>query len=508
MTNRLFLFIFLILILVSQILASSMNEVSSSQMNTSDDSIQLIKDKGVTKIFSDYVITHDMVVNGNLKIIGGALIVDGTVNGEIQVLGGDISINDSAIINGTIIAIGGKIQKSPDANIKGEVLELNKDKFSFSRIPEDYSDSGFKNWFDEDDCCSACRVSNPKLPHSQAYSESGWLRYNRAEGFYLQMNLHVENEFVPGNTLYGGVGRAFNRNTYSGVIGFEQRLFNDSFQLYIEKYDRSATNDIWRINDKLNSFSAFFIHEDFLDWYKTDGFETGGSLVLPLKIKLSALYKDELHTSMNTVATWSLFGSNKTFRDGYVIDEGKEISLNYTLSAGSKFQWECTSSLTGFIQYSRTESQNNSDFIFKKQDLIADSYFPITNGLGIHASVMAGTVSGDYYGPQHQYEIGGIGSLRGFEWKLFKGTRFSSGTVEIVFDDLTIFYDRAAIWSDESDGLSTGHWDKLINSYNGESLGVSIGSHKTRVDIIKPLGDIEHNDIQINLLLFLNDGGF
>ncbi|MFQ6610571.1 MAG: hypothetical protein ACE5D7_07200, partial [Fidelibacterota bacterium] len=179
------------------------NEYNFQDNSTDMTSRELIHDDDVTKIFNDYEITRDMVVTGDLKIVGGMLVVNGTVNGEIQVLGGDIEINESAIVNGTIIAIGGTIRKSPLATIKGEILELNKDKFSISRIPDDETGAEFSDWFKEDNCCSNCCVNDIKRPHSKPYSDDDWMRYNRAEGFYLQLNFHVENEFIPGNTFYG-----------------------------------------------------------------------------------------------------------------------------------------------------------------------------------------------------------------------------------------------------------------------------------------------------------------
>jgi len=501
MTDRYYKIVLFGITVLSLILGSS-GLVSSKSSDEEAESRELIRDKGVTKIFSDYEITEDMVLNGNLKIIGGGLVVKGTVNGEIQVLGGDIKINKSAVINGTIIAIGGQIDKDPEATIKGEVLELNKDKFSISRDWEGDKGIHLNDWIKSDGPCTACSIFDPKRPHSHPYKDGGWMRYNRTEGLYLQMNFHVENEFLPGNILYGGVGRSFHRNKYSGIIGFEQRLFQDSFQLYIEKYNRSTSEDTLRINGVLNSLAAFFIHQDFLDWYEADGFGAGGFITLPWKIKISVQYRDELQSQMNTVATWSLFGSQEIFRGTYLIEEGKEISLNYKISIGQPYQWNCTSSVLGYLQYSKTESQKKSDFIYTKQDLIADSYFPFTRKLGIHTQVKAGSVYGDHFGLQHRYLIGGIGSLRGYTWKQFDGTRFSSGTIEIVFDGIAVFYDRAAIWSDGADELSSNHWDKLLNSHNGESIGFSFGSHRSRIDIIKPLGTEGAQSIQINFVLY------
>ncbi len=466
--------------------------------SSSDDAkgFNLLRDDNVTKIFQDYTIEEDMVVNGNLKIIGGNLNVKGMVNGEIHVLGGNIYIRDMAVINGTIIAIGGKIEKSPAAVINGEILELNQDKFSFSRMDEEDDEISSE---DEDDSesCDIVRFQ----PHSEPYSEDAWVRYNRTDGFYLQLNMYITNEFVPGNILYGGVGRSFTRNKYSGIIGIEQRMFNDHVQAYIEKYDRSQTDDTWRMDDKLNSLAAFLIHEDFLDWYHSEGYEAGAMINLKNIIRLSGTYRDEYHSQMSTEANWSLFGGGKEFRGAYMITEGQEISLTTRLTAGHEYRWMCDQSLTAYFDISRTTTEPDSDFQFTREELTADVFFPFTGELGVHFRIQTGSLRGDAIGLQHIFRVGGIGSLRGYDWKTFEGNHFTTGTIEIVFDEISVFYDQAAVWDEPGMLLSGDNWDQLIQNPVGRAAGVSIGSDDARIDIIKPLSEDSSNEIRVNLII-------
>lgn len=457
---------------------------------------ELINRKGVLKIFNDFDISKDMVVNGNLKIIGGNLTVSGTVNGEIHVLGGNINIYNTAVINGTIITLGGTIYKDTNAIIKGEVLEVNQNKVSFSR-KKTKRKSGWKNIWPDD---SQLGVLEDNESRSDAYLDDVWVRYNRSEGLYLQLNMHILNEFIPGNVLYGGVGRSFSRNKYSGIIGIEQRYFQNNFQIYLERYDNSHTDDTWRITDKLNSLAAFLIHEDFLDWYHTDGFQGGININLPLSINANVIYTDETQERMNTVASWSLFGSNKEFKGMYPIHEGDDVNYRWELSIGQSYKWNYDSSFTSFLLYSQAQSTESSDFNFDKKEIVIDTFLPFARNVGIHLLFKSGSLSGNNYGTQHMFHIGGIGSLRGYDWKQFSESQYSSGTIELVFDELSIFYDRAASWESDQNFINANHWNKLLNSHSGASFGMSVGNKKARLDIIKPLRT-EDNEIRLNFIL-------
>ena len=340
---------------------------------------------------------------------------------------------------------------------------------------------------------------------SDAYLDDVWVRYNRSEGLFVQLNMHVINEYISGNILYGGIGRSFSRNKYSGIIGIEQRLFHNNFQFYLERYDKSHTDDIWRMSDKLNSLAAFLIHEDFLDWYHTDGFQGGININLPLSINANLNYTDETQARMNTVASWSLFGSNKDFRGLFPIQEGDEVNYKWEISTGQPYQWNYNSSFTSYLKYSQTESTDLSDFNYDKKEFAINTFLPFARNVGIHFLLNAGSLSGNNYGLQHMFHIGGIGSLRGYDWKQFSDNQYSSGTIELVFDELSIFYDRAATWESSQSSISADHWNKLIKSHSGASFGMSVGNKKARLDIIKPLRT-EDNEIIINFIL--NDINF
>ena len=84
----------------------------------------------------------------------------------------------------------------------------------------------------------------------------------------LKINQTFQSENIPGSSFYGGLGRAFHRNEYQWILGLEQLMdittpfWKNTAQFYIETFNKSITNDAWRMWDGENSLSALFLEKD------------------------------------------------------------------------------------------------------------------------------------------------------------------------------------------------------------------------------------------------------
>ena len=63
----------------------------------------------------------DSVVNGNIHLLLGRLVVDGEITGDIAFMNGDLILGPSARIRGDLHIGGGSFHPSPDAVIEGRV---------------------------------------------------------------------------------------------------------------------------------------------------------------------------------------------------------------------------------------------------------------------------------------------------------------------------------------------------------------------------------------------------
>ncbi len=448
----------------------------------------------VVKILHDYEINEGETVNKDLKIIGGDLKVAGTVNGEITIIGGDVELLSTAVINGRLIVLGGDLQKNSSAQVRGQIIELNEDTWAFSRKKE--SDEKLESEeLEEEESIFTFR--------SDPYSDDGWLRYNRQEGVYLQANLFIQSSYIRGATFYGGVGRSFHRNKYYGVLGLDQLFHDKQLELFVEGYSRAATADTWRFSDGANSLAAFFIHEDFLDWYYTEGFTAGANFRLPKLLSLGMQYEDEDQSFMNKVADWSMFGGDKEFRAGYQIEDGRDVAYNYQVGIGGSYRWKEDDHMTMLIEYTHTSTTSKSDFDYTKDEFRLDSFVPFADEIGFHFSARYGGIIGDHFGPQQTFYLGGLGSLRGYNWKEFSGDHFLLVSSEIIFKHCSVFYERGTTWNYSEDTLDKDFIKKFQGYTGRESAGISLGDSDVRLDITTQVG--KHRDRGVTINLILND---
>jgi hypothetical protein len=73
------------------------------------------------------VIGGDLVVRGtvggNAVAIGGSVQVSGQVGGDVVSLGGEVQLQDGAQVEGDVAALGGESRRAPGAVVRGNILE-------------------------------------------------------------------------------------------------------------------------------------------------------------------------------------------------------------------------------------------------------------------------------------------------------------------------------------------------------------------------------------------------
>ncbi|MDP6628470.1 MAG: hypothetical protein QF418_02370, partial [Candidatus Marinimicrobia bacterium] len=73
----------------------------------------------------DVTIDSGKVSKTNMRIVGGDLIVHGTVDGKVSLFGGDAFLNSGSVLNGEIITIGGNVYRDANSKVNGKIIENN-----------------------------------------------------------------------------------------------------------------------------------------------------------------------------------------------------------------------------------------------------------------------------------------------------------------------------------------------------------------------------------------------
>ena len=449
----------------------------------------------------DALIGINDTIRGTVVVRPGSLTINGIVEGNVIVYDGGITVNRGGIITGNATAVRGTITKNEGGTIGGILYETSED-------PDDYASDHRANDFPRFDSGRHRRYSHWRPWTFPQYSLNWFtnsvsdfdpfiLRYNRVDGLFLGVG---KPEARPWETrknfgLYGSLGYGFALHRWRYNLGLDLFPgFHKRIEAGIEYHDITDTRDSWIMNRNENSAAAFFIHEDFYDYFGRRGFNVHGS-VFPLRTLRARIdYLADEYESLPWKTDWALFGGNKRFRPNPSISEGlmRSLALSVDYSTVDREWWE----RSGWDIHASAEWAGDSyggDFSFNRYLCDVRRYQEVGDFSKLSTRVRVGSSTG-ILPYQKLFEFGGIGTLNAYRYKEFFGNRMFLVNVEYLlhgstFDDadfwplemlspfsLALFLDAG--WatyvpapSSSSDGFESLSWNTLKSD-----LGVGIGS--------------------------------
>ncbi|MFQ5708387.1 MAG: hypothetical protein ACE5HO_13100, partial [bacterium] len=246
--------------------------------------------------------------------------------------------------------------------------------------------------------------------------------YNRVEGLFLNFGLRYRPLAIPRFQIYGDAGWGFENQTdkkFRFNVGTRKDFFEfNRLSIGAEVFKRLDSADNWLIGDVENSLAAFFLREDFKDYYGTEGFkffveqQFAGAHIFRLEVGRRTI--DALRKNTN----WSVFGGDRDFdnnptRAPFQIGEGDETNIRVITA----FDWRDNPlfPLTGWYFegiYEHTSEDFDTDGLF----LTLKRFQPSFGNQRIVFRTILGTRHGSL-ADQYITTIGGIGGLRGFDDK-------------------------------------------------------------------------------------------
>lgn len=390
----------------------------------------------VIRYVGDYNVPPDEPVQGDLVVTAGNVTVAGEVKGTVLVVRGDAILDSTSHVNGDVICVEGKIERQPGSTIDGDMVETSAGAVQ----------NGHREWSDDDKRDERGEWQNDERPrHRWNYDWNGWdsdheepfvLRYNRVDGLFLGPRL--PHEYGYGRFLnfgmYGFGGYGFASKEWQYQLGGEFYFsFLGRTTVGLEAHDLTASEDEWIIPEDENSLAAFLIREDFRDYYQRRGFSAYATQKVG-SLKLTGSYRDADILSLKKETNWSLFGGDKRFRNNPAIDEGRLVSTMASLQFDTRNHPRRPHQ--GWLIDLRSEVSRpsyNSDFDFDRLIVDIRRYQPVSWGQNLDFRLRIGSSRGDL--PAHYlFDLGGISTLRGFDFKSFTGNRMILGNLEYRLD--------------------------------------------------------------------------
>src|SRR6056297_1041919 len=344
------------------------------------------------------------------------------------------------------------------------------------------------------------------------------IHYNRVNGLFLgimkeRMQWYDYGSVVDLNKfrVHGMIGYGTASTRWDYAIGLERFIGrSDRILIGAEFHRAAATDDYWRVGLIESTFTALFASYDFPDYHLKDGFGTYVAVRGKRWFEGAFSYNNDDFSSLSVNTRFSFFGKESVFRPNQPIDlttdETNIQRLNFALSFNPKRL--ILSRYFSMSAMTEIELADNSDF---ENDFSYNSYLAELNifsnfepGSVLKWRLRTGSISGN--APLFkQFQLGGIGSLRGSPYKVFTGNQMLLSNIELQFGSVigwdnewvdfdsyytTLFIDSGFARQSSELLESSSPFDDMDGfkfSNLQHDIGVGIGSDLFRAELAWPL---------------------
>lgn len=445
----------------------------------------------------NYAVAAGVTFDGDLVVTRGTVTVAGKVNGSVLIIRGDALLDSTGEVLGDIISIGGQINRRANSRVFGDMVETSP------RYLLDEEDDTDRSWREDEP-----KEREPRWRREEKYRRwrENWdngfnakVRYNRVEGLFLggELTREYDDNAAPNIDFFGSGGYAFAAKRWQYQAGAEFYAGNAvRFILGAETHEVTDTQDGWIIPEEENSIAAALINEDFRDYYRREGHSFFAGQHIGRWLKWTAEYRRDDHLPLSNKTDWSLFVNKKHFRANPQIDAGKMISYAGQITFDTR-NHRRHADRGWFVTITGETSQPDfeSEFDFDRVIIDLRRYQPFGYGKNLDLRLRAGTGRG-VLPRQYLFDLGGISTLRGYEFKEFTGDRMVLANAEYRINsgvsrlrhlpvigefDLVVFGDAGLAWFAGDNAAPANSFDSLTWGKLKTDVGVALTDHEGQV---------------------------
>jgi len=371
----------------------------------------------ITGLAKDLLVAGGDFVRGYVLNFGGDVRVEGEVNRSVVALGGDVVVAPGGVVRGSVVAIGGNVQKADDAAVYGDLYAGNRRRFR-------------PRWFE--------RTEQNRLNFDMA------LDYNRVTGALPWARFEVRPDSKNAAALRAAVGYAFESELWHYRLGVGRKEPR-GLQFDLTGYRDTKDDDRFRIDKNENLVFALFFRSDYRDYYFAEGFRATAGWGFGRDRSIAIGYHNELVSPLvGHPRLFSLFG-------------GDPFAANYAglAAAGDP---RLTTDFDGRLAYLSIDAQYRHPYVEEPArghwelaasgetshpDFASDFTYSRLYGSMIRSQSLGQDItlrvraafggSGGDLPATRLYYLGGIGSLRGYDYKEFAGDQFWLLNLEYVW---------------------------------------------------------------------------
>jgi len=294
-----------------------------------------------------------------------------------------------------------------------------------------------------------------------------WGRYNRVEGpaLHLAVVRHLKPEgYIPAFRAQFGYAFSAERGQY--FAGFEQPVAPhhrvtvgvQAYRSFLPFYYADES-----LSSGENSASALFLHRDYWDWYEAEGVRALASFYVTRTITVSTGMRKQDEATLDNVNDWSVFNQETDFPENPSIPDGEYRGYDVTLAYDTRPRQEeddisprsTWPSWTKWhrVQWERGDGGLGGDFDLWRVTGDLRNYFRIAPNQIISTRLLAGTGEGEggILPAERRHEIGGLGTLRGHNYRSLRGDHMALANAQYAIGVgrrgwALVFLDAGTAW--------------------------------------------------------------
>ncbi len=325
------------------------------------------------------------------------------------------------------------------------------------------------------------------LPEEARFRRIVRLRYNRVDGPAVTLGAAFQTGRSPAPALFAEGGYAYSRAKGLYEAGFTVPLGDRPIlTLGGSVYRRTATENGWIVSEGENTLFALVARTDYRDHYESEGGQAHLAWSPGSDFELTAGARVESHRSLSTRTRVSLTGRHPVFRPNPPIQEGDDQSFTVNVRVGPA-RIPLRGGTRGELLYERSGPPLSGDFEYGLLLGAVRHRIRLSPAKDFRARLIAGSTLTGTLSAQKLWYVGGIGTLRGHDFKALAGDQFFVANAE--------FYQRARkniyafTFVDYGDAwFGSGNLNRQRPALDA-GLGIRIGEGPAAVTVAKNLRD-------------------
>ncbi|HEV8129342.1 MAG TPA: BamA/TamA family outer membrane protein [Candidatus Eisenbacteria bacterium] len=309
--------------------------------------------------------------------------------------------------------------------------------------------------------------------------------YNRVDGATPGIGAAYRNERDPAPLVYANVSWATGRDRFLGAAGFEAPVGDPTWlRVGSDLYRRTATEDDWIVGEMENTLFALVARTDYRDYYEATG---GAARVIwepGRDVGLEAGVRIQNEANLETTVSFSIFGKEDEFRENPPIEPGDEGLFSVKGRIGPRVIPR-EGGVQGTLGYERAGGFLERDFDYGRLRASVRGMRHLNARHTARARAFLGSTREGRLPLQKLWHVGGIGTLRGHEYKAFTGDQFFLASAEymVLVRRRTFpfaFLDWGAAW------FGSGNLDRQKPGLDG-GLGFRVGEDALVLTVARDL---------------------